>query len=591
MDIRWNLEQIYDGFSDPRLTEHQTKAAQVADDVATRFRGRIATSSAPEILGLLHALEDVRYYAYRPVWYASRAFDTNTADADAKALLDRTRLEATRVSERVTFAHLELAAVSQEVLEAWLAHEPLREYRHSLEARLRTQPHTLSEPEERLAARKALSGRSAWTQLYTEISSSIRIPLEVDGVPRELTVDEVRALRTRPERDLRERATAAMYAAYEERAHVLTYVFNTLYQDWMLEVETRNYPHVLDPTALQDEIPRESIEALFNATQAHAGLLQGFFKQKARVLGLSDFSSFDILAPLSSDTKPYPYAEAQALVLEAFARFDPQVVRIAQDFFDRARVDVTPRPGKRGGAYCSSFDPREPAFLLLNHNDRLDDVFTLAHELGHGLHAELSRVQRPSNAGHSTPLAETASIFCEMLLADHLLERADDATRVNLLQDLLEKAATTLYRQVQITRWELLAHAERAKGVVTPERYSDLWLETFAQTYGEAVRVTRGDRWGWIVIPHVVNYRFYCYSYAYGMLIVLALFNRYKQEGAAFVPKYLHFLSSGNSDTPQALMSALGVDLNDPAFWNGGFAVIQGWLEQFKALTATPEPA
>lgn len=550
-----------------------------------RFRGRVASLSAPEALELLRALEDVRYYTYRPVWYASRAFDTDTSNAEAKTLLDATRLEATRTSEKTTFAYLEFAAVSEEVLRAWLEHEGLREYQHVLERMRRSQPHQLSEPEERLSARKALTGRNAWTQLYTEISSSIRIPLEVDGVQRELTVDEVRALRTRPERDLRERATAAMYRAYEERAHVLTYIFNTVYQDWRLEVETRSYPHVLEPTALEDEIPRSSIEALFAATQANAHLLQGFFSEKAKALGLTDFATFDILAPLEGGAQTYPYPEAQALVLEAFSGFDPRVAEIAKGFFDAERVDVTPRPGKRGGAYCSSFDPREPAFLLLNHNDRLDDVFTLAHELGHGLHAELSRVQNPSNAGHSTPLAETASIFCEMILADHLLERADDATRRNLLQDLLEKAATTLYRQVQITRWELLAHEERAKGVVTAERYGDLWLETFAQVYGDAVRVTPGDRWGWIVIPHVVNYRFYCYSYAYGMLIVLALFNHYKQEGAAFVPKYLQFLSSGERDTPQALLAELGVDLNDPQFWNGGFAVINGWLEAFKALS------
>ena len=253
--------------------------------------------------------------------------------------------------------------------------------------------------------------------------------------------------------------------------------------------------------------------------------------------------------------------------------------------------DTGRRPGEAGqlesifATFCSSFDPRESAFILLNFNSRLDDVFTLAHELGHGLHAELSRSQRPANFGHSTPLAETASIFCEMLLADHLLKGADDATRRNILQDLLEKASTTLFRQVQITQWELAAHAERAKGMVSSERYGQLWLETYAQTYGDAVQPTPADCWGWIVIPHVVSYRFYCYSYAYGMLIVLSLFNLYKRQGAAdFAPKYLEFLSSGESATPQELMQRLGVDLSDTTFWNGGFAVIEGWLEQFRAL-------
>lgn len=585
MDIRWDLTQLYSGPTDPRIqTDHDT-ASSLADQLDARFRGRIASLEAQDLLGLLQSVEDVRYQTFRPVWYARLAFDTNTADESAKALLDKVRLESTRISEKITFAELELASVPDSAIAAWLEFEPLREYRHRLEAARRFKSHLLTEGEERLSAKKNLSGRNAWTQLYTEITSGIRISIEVDGVQRELSVDEVRALRTRPERHLRQAATAAMYAAFESREHVLTYVFNTLYQDWMLEVETRAYPHVLEPTALEDEIPRVSIEGLFAATQANAPVLQEFFKIKAKALGIKDFMSYDVLAPLTGESKPYPYADAQALVLEAFASFDPRMVEITKAFFDGRRVDVPPRPGKRGGAYCSSFDPREPAFLLLNHNDRLDDVFTLAHELGHGIHAELSRVQRPSNFGHSTPLAETASIFCEMLLADHLLTGADDDTRRNILQDLLEKASTTLFRQVQITQWELAAHAERARGMVSSERYGQLWLETYKLTYGDAVQPTPADRWGWIVIPHVVNYRFYCYSYAYGMLIVLALYNLYKQQGALeFAPKYLEFLSSGDSATPQELMQRLGVDLSDTAFWNGGFAVIQDWLEQFRML-------
>jgi oligoendopeptidase F len=584
MDIRWNLTPLYAGFDDPRIGQHQTEALKEAQALEMQYRGQIASLDASAVLDLTQRLENVNWKNWRPVWYAGLSFDSDTGNAAAKALLDATRLAATRANQHLTFAELEFAAVPNDVLDRWLEVPEVQEYEHSLRSAQRFQPHQLSEKEEQLSQKKALTGRSAWTQLYTEISSSIRIPLEVDGVMRDLSVDEVRSLRTRPERGLRERATVALYAAYESREHVLTYAFNTLYQEWMLETEMRQYPHVLEPTAMRDEIPRSSIESLFAATAAHTGLLQEFFTLKAKALKITDFSTFDMLAPLTSDARPYPYAAGQALVLEAFSKFHPRLVEITQGFFQENRVDVNPRPGKRGGAYCSSRDPRDPAFLLLNHNDRLDDVFTLAHELGHGIHAELSRVQKPQNYGHSTPLAETASIFCEMLLADHLLENADAETRRNLLQDLLEKAASTLYRQVQITRWELEAHAERAKGIVSSERLSELWLETFVQTYGDAVKPTDGDRWGWITIPHVVSYRFYCYSYAYGMLIVLALYNLYKKEGESFAPRYLEFLSSGDSATPQELMTRLGVDLSDPEFWNGGFSVIRGWLEEFKTL-------
>jgi oligoendopeptidase F len=307
-----------------------------------------------------------------------------------------------------------------------------------------------------------------------------------------------------------------------------------------------------------------------------------FFEFKARALGIEEFKSFDFLAPLQGSPQKHPFGMSKELVLEAFGRFDPELRDIAERFFE-GRIDAYPRAGKYGGAYCWSINPDDPAFILLNHNDRLDDVFTLAHELGHGVHAELMRSQPPVNYGHSTPLAETASVFAEMLLADFLLERADASTKRELLCQLLEKAASTLYRQVQITRWEILAHEERAKGVVSSQRYGELWLEIYRDTFGDAMQSIPEDCWGWIGIPHVIRHRFYCYSYAFGMLLVLALFKRYKLEGSSFVPKFKALLASGRSATPQELLARLDIDTRDPTFWQGGFDVIKGWLEELKA--------
>jgi oligoendopeptidase F len=582
--LRWDLTSIYSSLTDSRIDTDLKTALSDAQALSAKFKGRVSSLSPVDALEMITGLEDVQYRMHRPSWFAGLMFSAQTDDAGVKALQDRVRAAATGIANEITWAELELTQLPESTMNTWLASSELSAYRHFIRAHRRFADHTLSESEEKILNLKNLTGRSAWAQLYTEITSSIRITLEVDGVTQELTVDQVRALRTRPERDLRQRATSALAAALAERAHVLTYIANVLYQDWKINTDLRQYENPMAPTALNDELPVAALEALMSTTERNADIIQTYFKLKATALGIEDFSSYDVLAPLNASPTAYSFEQGKDLVLESFARFHPQAESLARAFFDEQRIDIMPRPGKRGGAFCSSFDPQDTTFILLNFNSRLDDVFTLAHELGHGLHAELSRTQKPANFGHSTPLAETASVFCEMLVMDNLLEKADAATRRELLANQIEDAASTIFRQVQITRWEQLAHLERAAGIVSSERYNELWLQTCKVIYGDAVTMPETDGVMWSGIPHVFSYRFYCYSYAFGNLLVFALYQRYKQQGPAFAPKYLEFLSSGESASPQELMARLGVDLNDPNFWQAGFDYLRGVLEQFKAV-------
>jgi oligoendopeptidase F len=582
--LRWDLTSIYPSLTDPRIEADLRSALSQAQALSSKFKTRVSSLTPTEALELITGLEDVQYRMHRPSWFAGLMFSAQTDDSAVLALQDRVRGAATAIANEITWAELELTQLPETTMNTWLASSELGAYKHFIRAHRRFADHTLSEPEEKILNLKNLTGRSAWTQLYTEITSSIRISLEVDGTTQELTVDQVRALRSRPERDLRQRAVAALAAALAERSHVLTYIANVLYQDWKINTDLRRYENPMTPTALNDELPVAALEAMMTATERNADIIQTYFKLKANALGITDFSSHDLLAPLNDSPTVYSFEQGKDLVLESFARFHQKAESLARDFFDGQRIDIMPRPGKRGGAFCSSFDPRDPAFILLNFNSRLDDVFTLAHELGHGLHAELSRVQKTANFGHSTPLAETASLFCEMLVMDNLLEQADASTRRELLANQIEDAAGTIFRQVQITRWEQLAHQERASGIVSSERYNQLWLQTCQVIYGDAVTMPETDGAMWSGIPHVFSYRFYCYSYAFGNLLVFALYQRYKQEGASFAPKYLEFLSSGESASPQELMQRLGVDLNDPNFWQAGFDYLRGVLEQFKAV-------
>jgi oligoendopeptidase F len=584
-DLTWNLGLLYNSLADPKLKTDLETAQRRADAFATAFKGKVSSLTPLAALTALDELYDISKLANRPVWFARLSFDLDTANLEVKALLDELRGLQVKVLNTTTFAWLELSNLPDDIFGRWSDDQVLKEYWYSLSQERQSKPYLRSELEEQVLRQKNLTGVQAWVQLYGEICSNIQIPFTVDGEDKHLTVDQLRALRTRADRNIRRTATKALFMAFEEREHILTYIFNTVYQDYKLEqLELRGYPHLLEPTVIGDGITREDVQMLFDATNKNVGVLQEFFVIKAKLLGITDFSSYDILAPLETEDETIEFNQGKALALEAFGRFDPELHDLVLDFFN-GRIDVPSRNGKRGGAYCWGSNPADPAFILLNYNDRLDDVFTLVHELGHGVHHELSRIQKPVNSGHTTSLAETASIFAEMLLADVLLETATPKQKREILAGLLEKAASTLFRQVQITQWELKAHTERGQGVVSSARFSQLWLETLKDTYGTAIQFTDGDAWAWASIPHTLNYRFYCYSYAFGMLLVLSLYQQYKLEGAAtFAPKYKRFLSSGNKASPAELLAELGIDTRDPKFWESGFAVVKDWLEQFKAL-------
>jgi len=583
--LEWNLADLYESPDDPRLTRDLARAAALAAAFATAHRGRVAAMRPPELASALGAFEEMMDLAYRPQLYASLLFAGNTGDEKAQALLDRTRQATTEAFNLVKFFDIEVKLLPAAAFEGLLAAPELAAFRHHLEAQRRFAPYTLSEAEEQLAEVKNLTGRAAFAQLYTEVSARIRIPLEVEGRVKEVNVAQARALRSSPDRVLRRRATDALMRAFEDQSHVLTFCFNTLFQDHALEVKKRGFSDVAHPTFLEDELPPEVVEALMSATERRYALAQRYLRLKAKVLGLSDFSSHDLLAPLGKVEKKVPFAEGRALVLDSFGAFEPRFAQIAGEFFEKRWIDALPRPGKRDGAFCSGMLPALHPYVLLNYNDRLEDVSTLAHELGHGIHFYLSRRNGPLNFWATTPMAETASVFAELVLMRRLFDAEQDReVRRSMLALRIEDILATVFSQVSYTRWEQKAHARRAQGVAPAEEYSTLWMDERRRLYGDAVRFLPQDRWGWISIPHFIHHRFYCYSYAFGQLLVLALYRKYQDEGPAFVPRYVELLSSGCSATPQKLLSAIGVDVADPAFWDRGFVTLEALLDDFEKL-------
>jgi oligoendopeptidase F len=347
----------------------------------------------------------------------------------------------------------------------------------------------------------------------------------------------------------------------------------------------RSYSGPMAQRHLSNEIDGEAVRTMMAVTEKNYPAAQDYFGLKAQLLHLPRLALYDQYAPVGKEVRSFPYDRARQVILDAFEAFHPTFRRIADEFFAKNWIDAEIRQGKRGGAFCASPSPRLHPYILCNYDDNLRDVMTVAHELGHGLHGCLSRKQNYFN--YDTPLttAETASVFGEMLVFDHLLaKQTDPQVQISLLAGKLEDIFATVFRQNVLTRFEELAFAARKEKRLTPETLGTLWLEANGKYYGDAVDMPEGYRWGWSYIPHFIHSRFYCYSYVFGQLLVLALYRLYKDEGQSFVPKYFALLEAGGSDSPDALLKPLGVDIHNPSFWQKGFEEITGLVTRLRAL-------
>lgn len=580
----WRLEDLYQSPDDPAIAADLARLRAAAGAFATRYHGRVATLTPAELREAIVALEELYQDLSKVRTYAGLRFAGNTLDAANQALVASVREAATNVHTELLFFDLELRRAPEERIAALRDAPELAGYGHYLHVLRSFAPHTLSEPEERILTQLNQTGPAAWSQLYSEVTSALRFPVAVDGETKELTDAEARALRSSADRELRKQAGEVIFGTYEQNAHVLTFTFNTLLQNHRLTTSLRHYSDPIQPTALENEFTPELIDRLLSVTEQHYGLAQEYYRLKARRLRLEGkLQSYDLLAPYEHEEQRFSYEEAETLARDAYGAFHPALGALAQQFYAGAWIDPMPRHGKRGGAFCSGGTPRTHPYILMNFTGRMDDVFTLVHELGHGVHYALARQQSYFNFDPTIPMAEVASTFGEQLLAIHLRQQdITPALRERLLTTVIEDTIATVFRQAMYTRWEQRAHARRASGLVTADEYGALWQAELGQLYGDAVEFGPLDRWGWITIPHFVHYRFYCFSYVFGHMLALALLKRAEQEGPAFADKYIALLAGGGSDRPEALLAKVGIDPWSPGFWEQGFATVRDWVEQFK---------
>jgi oligoendopeptidase F len=579
-DVAWDLDPLVDGRGPAGVDALLDEAERLAGEIA-RHRGEVAALDAAGLEALMVELGEVQELVGRAGSYAGLRFAVDTADPERGALLQHVEERATAISTQLLFFELEWAELPDDRAAVLLANDRLAFCRHHLESVRRYRPHLLSEPEERLMSEKAVTGRSAWSRLFSELTSAITV--ELDG--RTVSLEEALSRLASPDGDERRRAADAVTAGLASGMRTRGFVFNTLLADKATDDRLRHYPHWLANRNLDNEASDDSVAALVTAVERRYDIPQRWYALKARLLGVDRIADYDRMASVADQDAEIGWSDAHALVLDAYASFSPQLAEIASRFFDERWIDAPVRPGKRPGAFCAYTVPSHHPYLLLNWTARRRDVLTLAHELGHGLHAYLAREQGVFHQATPLTLAETASVFGETVTFGRLLdETSDPADRLALVAESLEGQIATVFRQTAMNRFEDRVHTERReRGELSVERFGELWIETQHAMLGDAVELTDGYATWWSYIPHFIGTPGYVYAYAYGQLLALSVYREYEERGAEFVPSYLELLAKGGSQSPEELGRIVGVDLADPGFWDGGLDIVEQQLRAAEA--------
>lgn len=574
-EVSWNIDPLVYDKGEAGVDELMTEAAALADKVAAH-RGKVASFTPQDLLEVMTILETISDRVGRAGSYASLRYSVDVNDPANGALVAKVQELGTAISTKLLFFDLEWAALEDDKVAELLGGEDMDRFRHHLLSERRYRDHLLTEPEEKILAEKSQTGRSAWARLFSELTSNLEVELDGAKAPFEEALSRLVLPDREVRREVAEKVTAALEPGLRNRA----FLFNTILQDKAIDDRLRRYPHWLASRNLSNEASDESVQALIEAVRARYEIPQRWYSLKAWFWDIERIADYDRMASMSETEEKVEWDDARSIVLESYASFSPDLSDLAERFFDERWIDAPVRAGKRPGAFCAYTVPSHNPYVFLNYTSRRSDVLTLAHELGHGLHAALARPQGVFHQSTPLTLAETASVFGETVTSSRLLSLAETSeSRLSLLAENIERAIATVFRQVAMNRFEGLVHTERREaGEISTERFGELWYDSQQEMAGDSVEITDNYRSWWSYIPHFIHTPGYVYAYAYGQLFALSVYKRYQEEGESFVPRYIEMLSAGGSMAPEELGKIVGCDLADPAFWQGGLDIVEAQL-------------
>ncbi|GAB1469618.1 M3 family oligoendopeptidase [Chloroflexota bacterium] len=580
---KWDLSTLYPGYSSPEL---QNAFDMIEEQVASfeGVRGKLAPDMPAEpFVDVVKASEAMTRIGNQLYSFAGLSFAADTQDQKAQALQARAMQFLAEIENRTLFFSLWWKDVDEENAKRLMSASG--DYRYHLEAMRNFKPHTLSEAEEKIINLKNVTGVNALRNLYDSITNRYAFKMKVGGREKEMTAAELFSHRYSTDPAVRAASYQSQFKVYAEDGPILGQIYQTVLRDWNTEnVNLRKFKNSIAPRNLNNDIPDEAVETLLSVARKNTGIFQRYFKMKAKHLGVKKMRRYDIYAPIAASKKTYEWNEAVKMVLDAFNSFSPRVAELAKRVFDQKHIDSEIRKGKRGGAFCWSVLPETTPFVLVNYQGTGREVATLAHELGHAIHAMLAEQHSVFTFHSSLPLAETASTFAEMVLIDKLLtEETDETVRRDILFKQMDDAYATIMRQSYFALFEKTAH-EMVQKNASVNDLSDAYLENLKEQFGDSLDVSDDFKWEWVGIPHIYQVPFYVYAYAFGQLLVLALYQQFKAEGESFKPKYLKILSAGGSEAPEKILSEAGINIRDAKFWQGGFDVLGKLVSELEKL-------
>lgn len=581
-NINWDLTDLYSSNEDPQLAKDKKQVIEQAEAFGEKYRGKIADLSASDFKEMLDEYEKILDISGKIGSFAYLQWSTDTTNTDYGKLVAESNELSSEVSQKLVFLDVEWLKLPDGEAQQMIESEELSKYKHYLESSRRYKEHVLEEGQEKIMSAKSVTGRSAWVRFFDETLGSAKF--ELDG--EELSEQEVLSKLHESDRDLRIRAHKSLTDKFNDLSRQLTFVFNTILADKSTNDKLRKYDSWIDSRNLSNQTDKETVDALVESVTSKYELVQRYYKLKRELLGLDEMKDYDRYAPIIENEATINWTSAKEMVLDSYTKFHPRMGEITEEFFEKSWIDAAIKPGKRGGAYSASTVPSAHPYVFMNFDGKIRDVQTLAHELGHGVHQYLSRQQGVLQS--STPLttAETASVFGEMLVFQKLMKELDDPKeKLALLIGKIDDTIATVFRQISMNRFEHAMHtARREEGELTKQRFSELWMEQQKALYGDSVTLTDEYEIWWSYIPHFLHTPGYVYAYAFGELLVLALYEEYTQRPEGFPERYLELLSAGGSEWPHDLVAKMGLDITQPDFWNKGLASFERMVTEAEEM-------
>ena len=581
--IVWDLSELYHGDTDLELDKDLETARDKALGLVASFKGKINNKNLDPktLLSAIRKYESIHEMGMRPCLFAYLYHSADTRDHKRNRLLQKVKEKWNEISQILTFFELEIKALPEDSLKNLAVHHDLSKYRHFLLNQIQWKPHALSEAEERIIKQGHLSGRDAFISLYDQFTGALSFSVKIEGKNVELNIYQALSLLRSPDRLLREKVFDTFLKELEKNGLVFKNILNALLLAHHQEDVERGHPFPMHRIHLNNEVNESIIENMMGVVEDHYPLARRYLRQKARCLGLGKLKITDVFAPLKEDNHLVSFSDATKIMLEAAENLHPVFHSFVREIFTNNRIDAGVRAGKQNGAFCKSMATSLHPYISMSYAGDISDLMTLAHEVGHGIHYRFCSEQSYLNFDPPSILTEAASTFMEMVVIEHLMKKKDyQKLRPALLALQIEGIMTTVFRQNVLTRFEQAIHNKRRDHLLSAREICGLWWDENYRFYGEEVEMTDGYRWGWTYIPHFFHRPFYCYSYIFGNLLSIMLFQNYQEKGDEFLETIIDLLKTGSSRTPIEMIKDMGLDIENMR-WEPDFKYMEALIDSW----------